>query len=254
MELQHISPQREEWHGFFYTVGIAKDRDKWLKNQKGERGKLGKEGKNAAGLTGDRGVGSDSPDSDLLWLCPSTWAVQVRALPWVGPGTSVAAAPCVPLSGTHTLISRQQGSDTHVPWNHEIQSWKIPLSSPCPALVQCQGLHSCFCHFTGVFSSFLAMVKSPLLEGTPGTLVWCLQAGSWVLPGSQPGDSSSAGPLSGSQAVSRAGEQQSGAMLRGHSQVLTKLHFRSVTGTGISWDSFRVRTLPAQEVWASSRV
>lgn len=35
-----------------------------------------------------------------------------------GPGTSVAAAPCVPLLGTDTFISRQQGSDTRVPWNH----------------------------------------------------------------------------------------------------------------------------------------
>lgn len=38
--------------------------------------------------------------------------------PGAGPGTLVAAAPCVPLSGTSTFISRQQGSDTRVPWNH----------------------------------------------------------------------------------------------------------------------------------------
>lgn len=49
---------------------------------------------------------------------PPSGLCRAELCPGAGPGTLVAAAPYVPLLGTNTFISRQQGSDTCVPWNH----------------------------------------------------------------------------------------------------------------------------------------
>lgn len=173
-------------------------------------------------------MGSGGPGCDLPWLCPSIWAVQVRALPRGWPRDIGGCSSLCPLSQapTHSSADSRAVSHTSLGTIKCEAGKRLRAHRVQPA--QCQGLHSCLCHIFGVFFPFLAMVKSPP-EGTSGTPVWCLQAVSPVLPGSQPGDSPSAGPLSASQAVSRAGGAAGWG--RGHSQALTKLHFHSFIRT-----------------------